>query len=212
MRIDLRRILPLALVGVLLAGCLDDDPTKTTAPAGGQTAVLILDYKTTEFLGGAVLDAPDCPDCDASVLPFDVHHVLPIDFGSVAFTYTATGDTVFAGSIVWHGPGAMTHPAKLDDPASFERLRCLADEPDKVEFFHPGDTVEPDVMAAAFPGLWRRVADRELLHRFMARDDVRAGLYLYPPTVGGLDEDAARWVMFLHSDAGLGEPGRGCGD
>jgi hypothetical protein len=70
-------------------------------------------YETDEFEGGREVSFPPYALPPTDSLPRIVDYEPPGDFGSIAFEYVDTADTVFYGSIVWAGRGEMLVPDTL---------------------------------------------------------------------------------------------------
>lgn len=160
-------------------------------------AVLELDYLTYAFQEGALNYYPRCGQCDLDSLPFEVEFVPPGDFGSIAFRYTETGDTLLFATIIWMGTGELTRPDNFLPPATFGELNTSAPNPIEREFFiydAPVDTLE---FVSRADTAWAHVNRLDIAWDF-ATKDYRAGFYLYTPSVGVFDPAAARWIIFLY--------------
>jgi hypothetical protein len=160
-------------------------------------AVLVLDYVSYEFERGALDYYPRCRGCDRDSLPFEVEFVDPGDFGSIAFLYTETGDTLLFGTIVWAGTGGLIVPDDFLPAERFGELGVPAPDPADREYFviySPVDTAEFEARADT---AWTHVRRLDIVWDFAA-EDYQVGFYLYTPSVGVFAPTAARWIVFLY--------------
>jgi hypothetical protein len=160
-------------------------------------AVLVANYVTYEFDSGALNYYQQCNGCDADSLPFLVDIDPPGDFGSVAFTYTETGDTLLFGTIIWLGRGALTHPDNFLPSIEFGEEDGAADGPAVREYFDQRSFLDEAEFKARADTAWAFVKRLDIVWDFAAQD-YRAGFYLYAPAVGPLVPAEARWIIFLY--------------
>jgi hypothetical protein len=160
-------------------------------------AVLVTDYLTYEFESGALNYYPKCDTCDSDSLPFLVDIVPPGDFGSVAFTYTETGDTLFFGTMIWLGRGELVHPDNVLSGDRFGELSESARDPSDWEYFDQWSSLDKAEFEAKADTAWAYVKRLDIVWDFAARD-YRVGVYLYTPAVGPVVPAEARWIIFLY--------------
>lgn len=160
-------------------------------------AVLVLDYLSYEFEEGALNYYPPCEGCDTDSLPFDVVFVSPGDFGSIAFRYTDTGDTLLYGSIIWMGLGTLEYPENFLPATRFGKLSGAAREPGAKEYYNIYPPLSPAEFEARADTAWAAVNRLDITWDF-AMKNYRAGFYLYPPSVGAFDPRAAKWIVYLY--------------
>jgi hypothetical protein len=160
-------------------------------------AVLELDYLTYEFQKGALNYYPRCGRCDLDSLPFEVEFVPPGDFGSIAFRYTETGDTLLFATIIWMGTGELSIPDNFHPPEEFEQLPAAAPDPVERDFFIVFAPVDTLGFVARADTAWTHVNQLDIVRDF-AQEKYRAGFYIYTPRVGVFDPYAARWMIFLY--------------
>ena len=160
-------------------------------------AVLITDYLTYKFERGALNYYPQCNACDTDSLPFKIDFVPPVDFGSIAFSYTETGDTLLYGTLIWLGRGELTQPENFLPRDRFGDLGTAAPEPVDREFYNIYPHMDPAEFAAKADTAWAHVKRLDIVWDFAAAD-YRAGFYLYAPAVGVFNPQSARWIIFLY--------------
>jgi hypothetical protein len=133
----------LVVILVALAGC-----SETTSPGpeaerarwviqddAANFAGLQVDYVTRVVEGGVLRYFALCDTCDKHGIPLDFTYKYPSDFGWNRFLYEATGDTIFYGTIVWHGRGGLEVPSKLISPYSFAKQAAAAPSPVSIEYY-----------------------------------------------------------------------------
>jgi hypothetical protein len=160
-------------------------------------AVLALDYLTYEFEEGALNYYPQCSGCDADSLPFEVTFNSPSDFGDITFEYTETGDTLFFGTIIWLGTGELLQPDNFLPAGRYGELSAAAGEPVRKEYFNIYPQMDPAEFAARADTAWAIVNRLDIAWDF-AMEDYRAGFYMYAPSVGAFNPNAAKWIVFLY--------------
>ena len=165
-----------------------------------EMAVLIVTAEYPPSLeGGVVMDVSPCTGCDEERAPISAIHESRGDEGSIALVHTASGDTLFAGTIWWSGPGARTYPHELDPAGAFAREDEPMAAPEEVEFLAPiGDPVEGAVWTFDSEKAWEAIADLSVVKR-LAGGVSHVTVYRYLPS-GSLGEpDGNRWVFLLYS-------------
>jgi len=184
-------------------GCGDDSTSPGTGddgrwpldPDSMNLAVLVSDYLTYEFEMGTLDYYPPCASCDEDSLPFDVVYHPPGDFGDITFRYTETGDTLFFGTIIWMGHGAIKYPSHFSDSDEFEKVSDLPTDPTSIEYFRVFGSDEETFKAKA-DSAWHYVNTLDIVAEF-AKAPYRLGIYMYPPVQGVFDPAAAKWIVFL---------------
>ncbi|UCG52798.1 MAG: hypothetical protein JSW58_04390 [Candidatus Latescibacterota bacterium] len=195
----------IVITGVIVFGCSDDttcpcvgsQPTWSLPADSMNLAVLVSDYLTYEFERGALNHYPMCSGCDEEGLPFEIVFDPPLDFGDITFRYTERGDTLFRGTIVWMGTGAITYPTEFFDADEFERVSDPRRDPLSTEYFSVYPQFDEETFKAKADSAWQEVKTLDIVADF-ARKDYRVGVYMYPPTVGMFDPSVAKWVVFLY--------------
>ena len=156
--------------------------------------IFVVDYTDSSFEGGQVQELVPCARCDTLPLQMEFHE--PGDFGSVAFRYTNTGETVFAGGIVWMGRGKIETPDTLLPPESFPVASNSVTMPSDIRYYyHESHTSKPDIDYA-----WEKVHTLKIVNELAGQQSM-VGLYLYPPSVGMFDPDAAKIIVFIFRNA-----------
>ncbi len=160
-------------------------------------AVLVLDYETLEFEGARVLYFPPCDPCADDSIPLSYRYKPPGDAGDITFWYTPTEGTVFFGTIIWMGTGRIIYPESFEPADHFARSGGRVPKCDNIRLFMlPIEPSEPPPVDA----IWRSIDSLDLLKEFQS-PSLRAGFYLYPPTVGVFDPGRAKWIVFLYRRA-----------
>jgi len=161
-------------------------------------AILLVDYETYAFQGGNISYYKPCSSCDGGGLPLETSYLPPSDFGSMAFIYTETGETVFGATIVWMGIGAIQYPSAFLGPDRFSVRAVNVELPSDAEYYDwEGNIWTPDSATLAQTSeAWETVRSLDVVHAFADRP-YKVGFYLYPPTVGMFDPSVAQWVIFL---------------
>lgn len=163
-------------------------------------ATLVVDYKTFEY-EKVHLGYYNCASCTNDSLPFSTHYVLPSDFGSVAFTLPSTEDTIFAGGIVWSGRGEISHPKGFDTVVSDTFKNSPIGKPDKLKYFNVLVSKRSDSINGKIDSAWAAI-DSLTITAFFADAGLKAGIYLYTPTVGIFDPAVAKWIVFFYHNDG----------
>jgi len=159
-------------------------------------AVLVSDYSTYEFEEGTLNYYPPCASCDQKGLPFDLIYNPPGDFGDIAFKYSENGDTLFYGTIVWMGHGAISYPTDFYDKSEFEWMSSRPNAPASIEYFDVFGS-DRETFKAKADSAWQRVRSLDIVAEF-AKTEYRVGIYMYPPSVGVFDPSVAKWVIFVY--------------
>jgi hypothetical protein len=160
-------------------------------------AVLVTEYLTYEFEKGSLKYYASCETCDRGGLPLEHRLHPPHDFGSIAFTYTETGDTLLFGSIIWMGTGALALPDSFFPADQCEELETAARDPMSKEYYNLYPVLDRPEFEARADTAWAHVKRLDIVWDF-ASGDYRVGFYMYAPTVGRFDPAAARWIIFLY--------------
>lgn len=195
-------LLTLILAAVFVSACDDTSVSVGSTrwsikPGAMSLAVLVSDYLTYTFEKGTLDRYPLCDGCDDAGLPFTVRFRPPGDFGDITFRYTATGDTIFYGSIIWLGRGDIEYPREFMPASEFENAAALPDDPLSVEYFNIVPELDEELFKAQADSAWNRVKELDIVGEF-AKGGYRVGIYLYAPAVGLFDPQAAKWIIFLH--------------
>ncbi len=162
-------------------------------------AFLIVDYTTYNFEGGYFTKFPYYPGYDDESIPFTILYNPPADFGDILFTYSATNDTIFAGSIVWDGLGQITFPDTIDDASEFSYDSTQVADPFSVSYLNYVDAIEDSVFYLKADATWMSVNKLKILKEFGKEGNVfRIALYLYAPAEGFFSATSAKWIIFLY--------------
>ena len=189
----------LVLLGLALItmGCDSEDGSQWAIHTDSLNfAVLIVNFDTYAFEGGTLTYYPPCDNCASDSLPMSIEVEGASDFGRVQFTYTATGDTLFAATTIWMGQGSIQYPHTFDSPESFGTRTAYISQPQDVERFQSETGFSTDFMQAATDSVWSVLSSLDIVHAF-AESQFRIGYFLYPPTVGSFDPHSAKWIVFL---------------
>jgi hypothetical protein len=162
-------------------------------------AILIVDYDTYIFEGTNLSHYVPCGDCGVDSLPFEFVFDYAWDLASAAFSYTATGDTLFRAGVYWMGTGEIEVPEVFIPPEAFTFVEEEIDQPSDPELFlnYEYPTIPEDELIARTDTAWSAVSRLDLVHSF-AEDVFRVGYYFWTPSVFSLAK--AKWVIFLYQD------------
>ena len=158
------------------------------------------DFTTTVFEGGSLRHYPSCSAVDSSGIPWVFSQQQPMDFGWDLWTHACTGDSLFYGTIVWSGSGAISVPRTFMAPDSF----LISELPPG----NPASFTSSDlsVLEPAFPdiyqqadSIWNDLADRTVMDAF-ADLPYHVYRYLYSPAVGLLNAEFSKWIFFVYGD------------
>lgn len=169
----------------------------TLSPDSMNLAVLVSDYLSFEFEMGTLDYYPPCVSCDENGLPFNMIYHATGDFGDVTFEYTVTKDTLFYGTVIWMGHGAIGYPLEFHDAGEFERLADSPKDPLSVEYFWEYPPTYEEEFKAKADTAWQHVKTLDIVAEF-AKAEYRVGIYMYPPVQGVFDPNAAKWIIFLY--------------
>ncbi len=154
-----------------------------------------IDYQDYSF-SGAAMNYYDCPACSKDSLPYEIDYDEPMDFGSMTFKLDPSTDTIFHGGIIWMGTGQISHPSLSSNTnAPFDNVGTSLPLPAHISYLnHDGNPVsgssETDLA-------WEAVSQLRIV-QLIADEDYDVLCYFYPPTVGALDPDPAKWIFFFY--------------
>lgn len=193
----------LLLLAVMATGC--DETTMSAGstrwiirPGTMSLAILVSDYSSGTFERGTIDYYPACDGCDDDTLPVTIRYNPPGDFGDITFEYSATGDTLFHGTIIWMGTGGMEYPREFIPADEFESLPDTPPAPLSIEYFNIAPAFEEETFKQQATLAWNRVRNLDIVNEF-AQGEYRVGIYLYAPAVGLFNPEAAKWIIFLHA-------------
>jgi hypothetical protein len=156
--------------------------------------IFVVDYSDSTFEGGYVQELKPCAGCDSLPLQMEFHE--PMDFGSVAFRYAVNSEIVFAGGIVWMGRGKIETPDTIFPPGLFSTAETSAPLPSIVKhYYHSSLTLTPNIDYA-----WPMIHKLKIVNDLMEQESF-VGMYLYPPSVGMFDPDAAKIIVFIYRNS-----------
>jgi len=189
---------PLLLVltsALLLGSCKkNNDSSPTASPYGGKLAMLKVDYQTGKFEGGKIFTYPAGSYVSDSI-PIQELHKSAGDFGNITLKYLPTGDTVFFGTIIWMGKGAMAVPQTLDGVNKFApvQLDVLPPDSTKVKYYGSANGI-PFYDGQNFASIWKSIAGLNVTADAIGVGHAKVGLFLYTPSVGM--GDPADWDYY----------------
>jgi hypothetical protein len=205
------------------ADCTDlvDAISQKTSGAGVTcSSVVRLDYETSAILGYAIFCGPYTSVDEGTArataqadtgfgqsgwflsgpTPEDeyVFEQPAGDFGGASAVSALSGLTVFGGSIVWGGAGAITYPSSWG-PAQDLGSRCPAPAPaPPARGFNldSGNALSMAEVDSALAVVWQTALAGGLWKNAYVFDAV---VLLYPPSVGAFDPTTAEWVVIVNS-------------
>jgi len=161
-------------------------------------ATLIVDFDTYEFEGGN-LSYYSCLECTNDSLPFKIDITPPLDYGDISFKLIPTSDTVFNASIIWMGRGQINYPGTFSTLHPFEPSTNSVIRPFDIKYFIDGKTLllnDTELIQKADTA-WN-IIDTLLITNQFSNFNYKAGIYLYPPSIGIFDPMVAKWIVFLY--------------
>jgi hypothetical protein len=158
-------------------------------------AILVLDYETYTLEGGHFVNYEICNSNDTN-LPFDIHVSEPLDFGGIIFEYSQTTDTLFRATVIWRGVGSIIYPSYLLPPDTFKINTNTITKPDSLEIFEYFLNYDKDELTLKCDTVWLAIDNLDIVRDF-SQKLFKAGVFLYPPSVGGFDPKSAKWIVFL---------------
>jgi hypothetical protein len=169
-------------------------PTWWVEPDSMNLGILVLDYISYELKGGRVDHFALCDTCDRNSLPFEVTYRPPMDFGSITFTYTETGDTILYATTIWNGVGAIEVPEDMLPPGDFKQTSWRFAPPTTFEYYSNEGKTSP---SAAADTAWSHVASLDVVGTF-AKSDFRVGIYHHGASHASWLPEYDSWVIFLY--------------
>ncbi|MBI2258699.1 MAG: T9SS type A sorting domain-containing protein [Flavobacteriia bacterium] len=159
-------------------------------------SVLLVDYNSPSFEGGN-LSYYDCSNCSNDSLPFVINYVPPGDFGNIQFQLV-DGDTLFNADIIWMGMGQLFYPQTFTSqyPFTFSVIEHNINVPITYYDMNGQKTSDSTFIDEAQDAL-NILRLLSILDVYFALN-YQIAVYLWPPTVGAFDPDAAKWVVFLY--------------
>ena len=162
-------------------------------------AILIVDYLTYNFEGGTVQYYPLPNSITTDSLPFEIEYLPPSDFGHIIFKLPVSHDTLFYGTIIWHGQGEIKYPQEILPSDSFGMTTYPINEPLSVNHYEDISLSFLQNLSEKADTAWNVVKTLDITKQF-SESTYRLGLYLYPPTVGLFISSRAKWIIFLYSE------------
>ncbi len=175
---------------IALQSCKKHDDTPYTSPAIGNLMILKVDYLTHKFEGGHVFSFSPFSYVDS--IPIKLDYKSPSDFGGVTLLYAPGNDTILSGSLVWMGKGQLHYPV-IEPAKMFSTINTTLAAPDSAKIQFVNHMISPYVKSVSGSELWPAVSNLAATQDFM-NADVKVGLFLYQPSVGG--GDPADWDWF----------------
>ncbi len=166
-------------------------------PDYANIATLIVDFDTYGFEGGNIAYYT-CPECTNDSIPLVVDYHPPGDFGQITFTLASTSDTIFDATIIWMGTGQIDYPEEFItiDPFSFESTPVV--KPSDIMYLDMEGNISDDPWITEKADSAWDVVDSLVITRYFSEYNYKVAIYLYPPSVGAFDPQAAKWIVFLY--------------
>jgi hypothetical protein len=163
---------------------------------------LLVDYDNPQFEGGN-LAYYDCADCSNDSLPFVVDYKSPGDFGSISFTLSPSGDTLFYGSMIWMGQGQMFHPSAFRTSSPFVVQEDIIGMPEDVICYDmSGHRISDPQFVNSAQSAWYEVNRLEAV-KLASENNFKTAMFMYAPSVGGPNPTDAKWIIFLYRNIQL---------
>ena len=163
-------------------------------------ATLVVDYTTNNFEGGNIAYY-SCNDCRNDSIPFNIYYRSPGDFGNIFFNLSSLKDTVFYATIIWMGKGKIKYPHTFSKLTPFINTSVPIEKPDDLWFIYADTFLTKYLdLFSKVDTAWNAVKSLEITKLFCEKG-FKSAIYLYTPTVGGVDLRVAKWIIFLyHND------------
>jgi len=188
----------LFLVEILFQLTCNGQNNTVIKPGFANISTLIVDYDTYQFEGGN-MSYYYCPICPNDRLPFLFDYKSPGDFGGIKVILKSTLDILFDATIIWMGKGEIKYPTNLNLNYPFTySTHPISKALDLVYFKTDGKISDDSCFIQKADSAWDVISSLEIAHIF-SNHNSKAGIYLYPPTVGLFDPSVAKWVVFLYS-------------
>ena len=158
-------------------------------------AILLLDLETYNLEGGHFANYEICKLNELN-LPFDISVHEPLDFGGIVFKYSQTNDTLFEATVVWRGAGSIIYPPYFLSTNTFKSTTNTVPKPDSLEIFEYFLDFDKDVLRLKCDTVWSAIDNLDIVSDF-SQKIYKAGIFLYPPSVGGFSLTSAKWIVFL---------------
>ena len=139
----------------------------------------------------------------ADTIPFSMQYCPPGDFGWVKLLYGPTGDTLFAGDIIWMGCGAIEYPAAYD--TDFHEVYTMIEVPfpGTERFYLVGNSLDEfahnhtnSVSDSLCRSLWNSIAYKDVFEPW-TNTNAHIGIYLYAPSAGPGDPADRDYILFM---------------
>lgn len=199
------RILLSYLIICCVLSCSKDKKTGLIRNGTGKSTIenntlllLKVDLMTQEFEGGTELTIKKGLTYFDS-LPIRVDYDSPSDFGNVTLFYDPTNDTLFDGSLVWMGTGAMTYPKYLKTPGNFDFEYAYPDLPESSRFqrIRVNENYDiSDYYVSDIPKVWQAIDHYEIVNTYL-KSGKKIGLFLYTPSLGAGDPNEWDWIVIM---------------
>ena len=192
----MKKILFALALSVTIFGCKKaPQPTPYYTGNNNFMEVLRVSYVGHTFTGGKELVFSTANPTGDSI-PVTTVYNTPSDFGDITMTHTPSGDSMFAGTIVWMGTGVMSYPhlaAASTYPAHSGTIAC----PDSSAFQIVGPFSKADLEPIDYTAIWSAV-NRLDVTAYMMQKHCKIGLYPYKPSVGFGNPNEWSWMIFLY--------------
>jgi hypothetical protein len=181
----------IAVVICLFSSCTNKDDLSTRISTVTKVLMLKVDYLTNTFEGGKEIIYATA----SSTFTTSVQYKEPSDFGNLKIKYQELNEILFDGDIIWAGTGSIHLPQNIIPASQFDTVTTadIGNPPGGFEnIFNPGNFVSN--YTAVWASVQKLVKVREYLK---ASPNASIKLFLYTPSVGGLDLAKADWIVFI---------------
>ncbi|GAB4337798.1 MAG: hypothetical protein Kow0037_21120 [Calditrichia bacterium] len=156
-------------------------------------ATILLNYQTLQVEGINIRSFATPQVTNGDSLPVRFTLKSPLDFGDALFQLVPGGDTLFYGTVIWHGKGEIMVPGDWQTEVSWSDVSDGIREP--LSFNYYQDSAIP-VQPNEWARVWETVKKLEVTKNF-SQYPYRVGMYVYPPEYY-LNMASAKWVVFLY--------------
>jgi len=178
-----------------LSSCSEDDDG-TPLPSTPSALLLQIDYQTMAFEGGFRFNniAYD-QSVGQDSFPAEVVYTPPGDFGDLTIRLMPPNqapDTLFFGTIVWSGTGAVQQPTPLVPANDFTETDAIVPI-GSVDAFNLNPYQDPDSISVEV--LYNQVSQLTEVANILAQPGSRMAWFWYPRSVGV--GEPAEWDYYL---------------
>ncbi len=166
-------------------------PVKPTFAPSSKILVLKVDHLTSVFEGGTEINLSTNTEVSDSI-PMSILYNPPGDFGDITLKYLPTGDSLFAGTIIWMGQGDRQFPAALAQASTFA-TGTSAPIPAHTQF---QPILTDHNQTYPYATIWSAIQNLSIIQSYLAVGK-KVAVYHYTPSVGIGNPADWDWYVFM---------------